>query len=208
MTNIEDDPAVAFDELRREISVMVRALQGLTAEHDKLPDYSKTLEAIDTKLGVFATNLGVLAKTPALQFTPGALAGEIELASVAARAKDSELLRSAHLMGDRLMAELRGTLAQVRDARRQQQHLIWAAAAGIAFGILLWAILPGALVRSLPASWRAPEWMAARVIGTDEATAARRLLKLPRAAAFVRRPAPLSTPTPSVRPRKHRHART
>lgn len=57
----------------------------------------------------------------------------------------------------------RGQAAQRRVLR---ERLI--AAGGVLAGILLWSILPGMVVRSLPESWHAPEWMAARMIGDSE----------------------------------------
>jgi hypothetical protein len=40
-----DEAAVAFEELRREIALMRRAVTALSAEHAsiKIPDYSQTL---------------------------------------------------------------------------------------------------------------------------------------------------------------------
>jgi hypothetical protein len=40
-------------------------------------------------------------------------------------------------------------------------------AAGFVAGILLWSVLPGMVVRTLPESWLAPEWAASRIIGMD-----------------------------------------
>ena len=38
------------------------------------------------------------------------------------------------------------------------------------------AILPGAVARSLPASWHVPEWMAARTIGMHQRAAGERMI--------------------------------
>lgn len=42
--------------------------------------------------------------------------------------------------------------------------------------MLLMAILPGVVARSLPASWHVPEWMAARMIGLDQRAAGERMI--------------------------------
>jgi hypothetical protein len=47
-----------------------------------------------------------------------------------------------------------------------------------AAGILLWSILPGVLVRALPESWHAPEWMAARMMGVEPQVAGQRLIEI------------------------------
>jgi hypothetical protein len=49
-------------------------------------------------------------------------------------------------------------------------------------GSLLCATLPGAIARSLPASWHVPEWMAARTMNMDQMAAGERMI------ATARRP--------------------
>jgi hypothetical protein len=54
--------------------------------------------------------------------------------------------------------------------------------AGLLAGILVCAVLPGVIARSLPASWHVPEWMAARTMNMDQRAAGERLI------ATARRP--------------------
>jgi hypothetical protein len=60
-----------------------------------------------------------------------------------------------------------------RQTRRERRIAV----GGMLAGILLWSILPGAAVRSLPESWHAPEWMAARMMGLDRAAAGQRTIE-------------------------------
>lgn len=60
-------------------------------------------------------------------------------------------------------------------ADRQWRRVIWAGCGGTVAGIVLMAVLPGAIARSLPISWHAPEWMATRVMRMDRAQAGARL---------------------------------
>ena len=171
-----DDPAAAFDALRREVSLALRATQGLSAEHNQQPDYTETLKAMDQRLGAISVTLATIGESPAMRLTPGNLGASITKASEQVRATDSELLRTAHATSTTLIGQLRLAIQQVEAAAVQKQHLMLAAAGGLILGTLLWSILPGIVVRTLPASWAAPEWMATRVMRMDRAQAGVRLL--------------------------------
>src|SRR3546814_12082283 len=45
-TGQPDDPAQAFAELRSEVSLLRRAIEGLTAERQNAPDYAPTLKVL------------------------------------------------------------------------------------------------------------------------------------------------------------------
>lgn len=180
--NSLDDPARAFDALRREVSLALRATQGLAAEHRDQPDYRETLKALDDQMAAANKALAAVVSSPAMRFTPQNLTQGIIKASEQARAADAELLRSAGATSTALaqqlrlaIQQLRLAIQQVRVAKEQAIAIRWAVGAGIAIGILLWAFLPGAVLRSLPASWHAPEWMATRAMRADKFEAARRL---------------------------------
>ena len=170
-----DDPARAFDELRREVSFGLRAIQGLTAERRDQPDYSGSLKTLDDQLATVSKTLSTIAISPAMRLTPGSLTNEIVKASTQARAADAETLRAAGARSKELVHQLRLGIEQVQAAKQQRTRVRWATAAGIGFGILIWSILPGAFLRSLPAPWHGPEWMATRVMRMDRVSAARRL---------------------------------
>jgi hypothetical protein len=52
--------------------------------------------------------------------------------------------------------------------------VVWGVIGGLIAEILLWSIIPGAIARRLPTSWHVSEWMAARVMGVHQETAAQR----------------------------------
>lgn len=56
----QDDPEEAFDAVRRELSLLRHALEGLTAAREKIPDYSATLAQINKSLGVHAHKLDMI----------------------------------------------------------------------------------------------------------------------------------------------------
>jgi hypothetical protein len=74
----------------------------------------------------------------------------------------------------RSIGRIDGIVERGQAADRQLRRLFWADSGGALGGMLLMSILPGAIARSLPASWHVPEWMAARTLRLDERTEAAR----------------------------------
>lgn len=159
--------AQAFGELRAEISLLRRAVERLTDERTSEPDYAPTLEAIGKRLEDVCAWAQHVSQKPALKLTPESLAREIATAAVDSRSQDHGLLeRAAGKMDaagnrvDAMIAQSRSVAAQNRELRRNR--IAFAVA-----GMMLFAILPGAVARSLPASWAVPERIAARMLGLD-----------------------------------------
>jgi hypothetical protein len=200
-----DDPVRAFDALRREVSLALRATQGLTAEHREQPDYTETLKVMDDRLGKISASLEVIKDSPAMRLTPGNLGTAIVRASEQVRAQDSEMLRTAHDTSTTLVQQLRLAIQQVEAARVQKQHLMLAAAGGLLLGILLWSMLPGLVTRALPESWAAPEWMAMRTMRMDRRQAGMRLLAVDK---LEPTPSPSASSSPVAETQKpHRRKR-
>ena len=72
-----DDPARAFDELRREVSFGLRAIQGIAAERRDQTDYGGSLKALDDQLATVNKTLSTIASSPAMRLTPGSLTNEM-----------------------------------------------------------------------------------------------------------------------------------
>lgn len=70
------DPAEAFDEMRGELALLRRAIEGLTAEKEKTPDYSETLGTMDGRLKRIAHNIAFIAERPAMELTPDVIAAQ------------------------------------------------------------------------------------------------------------------------------------
>lgn len=164
----ESDPAAeAFSRLEGEMALVRRAVEHLAAERADItiPDYSATLGEMSQHIAATHQTLRFIAEKPAMTLTPDNLARRIDHAAQQARQTDHVELRGAHDRYDRTSRELRGLIATGRLAHEQRRHLQWAAGGGLLAGCLLWAILPGATARSLPASWHIPEKMAVRTVG-------------------------------------------
>jgi len=174
-TTAPADPAEAFEALRREVALLHSAIQGLTAARENIPNYSPTLARMQKQLEESNGYLDNLAKKPGLQLTPRSLVADINQASKDARAEDARLIHDAQASLQRSVGHIDGIVKRGQAADRQQQRLLQAGAGGLAAGILLWSILPGAIARHLPDSWHVPEWMAARTMGMSMKDAGQRL---------------------------------
>ncbi|WP_447727214.1 DUF6118 family protein [Sphingomonas koreensis] len=171
-----DDPAVAFEELRRAVSLTCAAVEGLTAARERIPDYSETLGEMLGALKDADDRLSRIERSPAISLSPAAMAAEIVKASEAARAADQKQM---HEVRDEMLRAI-GRIDIMVDhgrAAHHQRRLLISTGIGVAAGaMLLMAILPGTIARSLPASWHVPEWMAARTIGLDQRQAGERMV--------------------------------
>ncbi len=171
-----DDITEAFEALRGEVSLTRRAVEGLTAARERVPDYSATLGKMAEALTQAAEGIDRIERSPANRLSPGAMADEIRKASTDARAEDHALLRETRDALMRSIGRVDGIVERGQAADHQLRRVIWAGAGGAVGGMLLMAILPGALARSLPTSWHVPEWMAARTIGLDQRAAGERMI--------------------------------
>ena len=171
-----DPAAQAFVRLAEKVDLLEAAIAGLAARRDAAPDYSETLGEIAALLEKMRTAINTLARRPAMEITPDAMAERITAAGAKARVEDSAAIKQAHERIDRAAARmeyLAGTVTTIREHRR---HLIWAAGIGSLVGMILWSFLPGSTARAAPETWHWPERMAARTLGLDRWTAGEHLL--------------------------------
>lgn len=159
--------AHAFGELRAEISLLRRAVERLTDERTSQPDYVPSLEAIAKRLEDVCASVERLSEQPALKLTPQAMAREIASAATASRERDHEMLRSAAANMNGAAGTLSAALTSARSAAEQNRELLQNRVAFAVAGMVAFAIVPGAIARSLPLSWAVPERIAARMLGTD-----------------------------------------
>ena len=171
------DPAEAFEGLRRELSLLHRAVEGLTAARDNIPDYSETLGSMDQALNTIGARLRQIQESPAVALSPAAVAQEINKAAQTVRAEDRKALDDARDALSRSLGHLDSMVTRIRSSDKQFELLLWVGIGAFLCGILLWSVLPGAIARSLPESWHVPEWAAARTMGMEQEEAGKRLIK-------------------------------
>lgn len=172
----DQEITAAFEALRREICLTRSAVEGLTAARERLPDYSVTLAKMNETLAAQRSAIERLATSPAIQLSPAALSQEITKAAQTTRAEDARRLEAADQAMHQAIGWIDGIVKRGQAADRQKRRLVWAAITGVLAGVLLWAVLPGAIARRLPERWHVPEWMAARTMGMNEKAAGRRLV--------------------------------
>jgi len=160
-----DDPAVAFEELRRAVSLTRVAIEGLTAARERVPDYSETLSEMLAALRVTSQRLALIEASPAMGLSPAALSAEIVRAAEPARAADHQQLQETRDDILRAIGRIDLIVDHGRAAHHQRRFATLIGVGATIATVLVMAILPGAIARSLPASWHVPEWMAARIIG-------------------------------------------
>ena len=175
-TDPADDPAIAFEELRRAVSLTRAAIEGLTAARERIPDYSDTLGEMLAVQKDADDRLSRIERSPALSLSPAAMASEIVKASEAARAADQKQMHEVRDEMLRAIGRIDTMIDHGRAAHQQRRLLISTGVGAAAGAVLMMAILPGAIARSLPASWHVPEWMAARTMGLDQREAGERMI--------------------------------
>lgn len=159
--------AHAFGELRAEISLLRRAVERLTDERTSQPDYAPSLEAIAKRLEDVCVWAKKVSERPAMRLTPETLASEIDKAARSARSTDQRMLESATTALNAAVGRIDVMIARSRAAGEQDRELLHNRIAFAVAGMVTFAMLPGAIARSLPVRWAVPEWMAARTLGTD-----------------------------------------
>jgi hypothetical protein len=159
--------AHAFGELRAEISLLRRAIERLTDERTSLPDYAPSLEAIAKRLEDVCVWARRVSEKPAMRLTPESLSREITTAATSSRTQDHQQLERAASAMEAAGNRIDAMIARSRTVADQNRELAKNRVAFAVAGMLLFAILPGAMARSLPVSWAVPERIAARMLGTD-----------------------------------------
>jgi hypothetical protein len=173
----ETDPAEAFEDVRRELSMLESAIKGLTAARENAPDYSVTLGDMTQALGMIEARLERIEASRALALSPVELTKEINTAAEAVRSQDRQMLAEARDAIARSLGRIDGMIERGQAVERRTEREWMIGVGGVIAGILLWSFLPGAVVRSLPESWHAPEWMAARMMGMEPAAAGEKMIE-------------------------------
>jgi Family of unknown function (DUF6118) len=175
-----DSATQAFADMRDKIAGLTRAVDSMAGEWKALeiPDYGETLDKIAEELAATAEKLEALAEKPGLKLTPTSLSEAIITAGKAARAEDHAALDRAISAFNQTEKEMTGSLVSARSAQTQDKRLRRVSMNCTILGMVLWALLPGPIMRAMPQSWLLPERLAVRAIGGDKWNAGQRVLAL------------------------------
>lgn len=164
----EADPATkAFARLEGEMAMVRHTVQNMARERADIviPDYTATLGLMADQLERVSDSLTAIGNKPAMKLTPETITDQIAHAAEGSRRYDSDQLMKAQNYHRQATAEIHALVGRARTIEEQNRKLQHMAGAGLLAGILLWAILPGAIARAMPESWHWPERMARKAIG-------------------------------------------
>lgn len=175
---MSDPASAAFDQLRAEVALLRRAVEGLSAQQPEAPpNYSPALAKIEMATTTLGTRIEELAAHPALAVTPDQIASLLRSHTTQARTEVRGELSDAIRMFTKAATLLDSLGIRVRTRDEQWRWLAYAALAGAVAGLVAWLGLSGPISRSLPASWQVPERVAAAALGQDRWAAGARLMR-------------------------------
>lgn len=119
----QSSAALAFEELRGEVSLLRRAIEGLTAERQNQPDYGPTLEALIRSNEEIREWAKKVSGRPAIKLTPQGLAEQIEAVAARSRAQDQQVLEVARSHLAHAADELKAISVATRTAYEQARML-------------------------------------------------------------------------------------
>lgn len=163
----EESATQAFARLDGRIALLSRAVEHLAAERANIdiPDYSATLGQMNARLAAIAQALAGIAGKPTMQWTPEDMAARMDAAAEKSRRADAATLKEAREVHLEAARAMRALIPIAHEGREQRKRLLGAAGSGLLVGCLLWAIIPGVILRALPTGWHMPESMAAHIVG-------------------------------------------
>lgn len=132
-----NNAAEAFDELRKEVSLLHSAIEGLTAAKEKVPDYAPTLRKIEARLDNIDQHVKRIHDKPAMRLTPLTLAAENHEASRSYGAEDRKFVAEARAELARSLGRVEGMFKQKRSTDEQDWWVTWAGTGGLLCGAFL-----------------------------------------------------------------------
>ena len=137
----QSSAARAFEDLRREVTLLRRALEGLTAERRDQPDYGPTLEALATSNDEIRGWAKKINERPAMQLTPQRFADEIEAAAALLRRADRQELISEHSRLAAAIKDVKAISLEACTAYEQVRQVKIVGGVSFLGGFLLWPLL-------------------------------------------------------------------
>jgi hypothetical protein len=131
------DPTQAFDGLSAEVSLLRRAIEGLSAERSANPDYGPTLQQIDGHLQELVRWARKVNDRPAMKLTPDYLAQEITRVAADARKQDREVIEHADARMGMAIARLERIVESASEASEQWRALCLTGGTALLAGMLL-----------------------------------------------------------------------
>lgn len=110
-TDLENHATQTFVALRGEVALLRRAIEGLSAERESVPDYGPTLTDITVHITEIASWARKINDKPAMTLTPESLEKEIIRVARAARDEDHAKIAHAAQRMDSVSSRIAGFIA-------------------------------------------------------------------------------------------------
>lgn len=177
--NGSTDPATAaFQELRGEVALLRRAVEGLSAQQpEPAPNYSPTLAKIEKATVALGERIEEMNGNPALALTPEIVASQLRSHATLARNEVHGELATAISIITKAGGALGNLGGRVRTREAQVRWMAFAAGGGALLALVAWLGLSGPIIRALPPSWQIPERVAAATLGQDRWAGGARLMR-------------------------------
>lgn len=107
-TDLETQIILSHEALRGEVALLRRALEGLSAEREAMPDYGPTLTEITAHIDEVARWARKINDKPAMALTPETMEQELIRAARNAREEDHEMAAQAFRRMDSVTAKVAG----------------------------------------------------------------------------------------------------
>lgn len=182
MAEQSGDPAEAFEDLRAEVAVMRKAVEALPAAiRDHRPiDYAEDFAVLGKGLDDLSAQLAALQRAPALVMSPEQHGQSIARASAHLLSDAAQHLHDASRAADRQSAHLGVLIGEASTQDQHLRHLVWAAGAAFAIGL----ILAPFIAARLPFGW--PAHIAALILQKDRWSAGAGLMAAANPPAWTR----------------------
>ncbi|WP_448664123.1 DUF6118 family protein [Sphingomonas sp. CJ20] len=175
-----DDPEVAFATMSRKLAGLTAAVEGFAARQQELHarDYGPDLAKVHERWNKVVEAFYFLADKPGVALTPETIGQQIAEAGAQVRSVDHQAWDQANRELGVAIRSLQGMVESAATAENQKRWMIGIAVGASVLGLALGAILPMAVARSVPESWRWPERAAARMLERPEWDAGVHLLRV------------------------------
>jgi hypothetical protein len=127
----------AFEDLRGEVSLLRRAIEGLAAERRDQPDYGPTLEALAASNDEIRNWARKVNERPALRLTPEAICEQIEAATARFRDLDRQELAATHVRFESAIKSVTAIATTARTAAEQARRVKLVSGMSVLAGIFL-----------------------------------------------------------------------
>lgn len=177
----DQDPATAaFEQLRSEVALLRRGVEGLAAKADDKPvNYNATLGKLAKSVAEIGEKVDQLAEQPMMVLPPEALTNLLRATAANMLAAPIAEFSRGHTAMTQAVTSL-GRSAEALKAHGQSVELgtllRWATVT-VVLTLAAWIGLSGPIARALPADWHVAEHMAAAALDQPPWEAGARLMR-------------------------------